>query len=171
MAPVDHHLLSLKQPPLVSSLDCKPRRVHVFGLDGHVGIFPVHPDCKALELLRHGVFVGQSVFHALLDEPVNSKALNVPLCSESELLLHLNLYWQTMHVPSRSVRWSEAHHSFVAQNGVLQNFIPRSSEMNPSCCVGGAINEVKLSSTFLLNFSVDIIILPEFENFRFHILR
>ena len=96
-----------------------PRRLHVVGGDGLVGVGEVHPDTQTAELIRHDLLVGDGKVLTFLDEALDSIGLNVLFGGEAEFLFYSYLNGKAVHVIACPVDDIEALHAAEPQNRIL----------------------------------------------------
>ena len=133
----------LEEALLLGLLDGPPGGLQVVELDGLVGIVPLHPDPELLELLGH---VGAEALGELLaggDELVDSQLLDVLLGVHADVLLHLDLDGEAVHVVPGLVADVVAAHPPVPEQDVLHGLVHRRPQVDGSGCVRGPVDEVE----------------------------
>ncbi len=142
-APGDDPARGLQQPFLLGPLDGPPCRLQVIQLDRQVRVVPIHPHPELLELLGHVVVESQSELLAGGDELVYPELLDVLLGVDADLLLHLHLDREAVHVEPGLVADVVPAHPPVPDQDVLHGLVHRRAQVDGAGGVRRAVHEVE----------------------------
>ncbi|KAF5039231.1 hypothetical protein DSECCO2_546160 [anaerobic digester metagenome] len=76
-----------------------------------------------------------------------------------------------MHVPARALKDVAVVHGIIAENGIFNDLVPGSPQVNMSRCVRRTVNEKKSFSALavLTGFPIGIAVFPELRYFFFYL--
>ena len=130
-------------------------------------MIPIHPDSELLELLGHVGLEGEGMLLACVNEIVDTDdvldlflgpdsdlirfAVLVDPSGDVDLLLHLDLDGETVHVETGLVADVESVHPPVSQEDILDRLVECGTHVDVSRCVRRAVHEVE-SLSFLTEF-------------------
>ena len=153
--------------------DCPPQRLNIGRLVGDVRVFKINPESNALCETVPFVQIFPNAFAALFVKEGNARfrrvfeTLNVALSRNAELLLHFQLHWKAVRIPTGFAFYMISAHGLVARNQILKR--AGSDMVNARFSVRGGrpFKKYKISSRTLFRerFLKNLLLIPKLQNF------
>ncbi len=172
-APVHDPVAAFEEPTLVGPLDSPPRGLDVARINGLVGVVEVEPDAELPELVAHDLHVRHRKRPALLDECGDAVLLDILLGGEPELVLHLHLDGETVHVVPGPLDDVRTPHPVIPEDGIFYDLVPGGAEMDVARGIRRPVDEKECFSILpqVLDACIGIFPLPVILDSRLDLAR